>query len=209
MSSGLSLNIEGVFETRRFERLVPPSEAVFHRGARRLRNRGIEVIDNLLLRLTDRGGGILFLQPMTPNPLDRIVARTRAGVILEKYAFDADPWVRRARHIAGGRLDKAVMQASTEHAGFGSGPSAAIFRFVSYDDFDFAVLWERLRSREINGASIGIELPCVRLRRPPPRAAARRGEACGIADYQWRRVHDYAAAFGFDNRKSGKDRFGE
>ena len=64
---GQHLDAEGVAESGRFERLVPPARTFEQRRADGFGRAGIEVIDDGLHRIAQRCVGILLLQAMANN----------------------------------------------------------------------------------------------------------------------------------------------
>ena len=75
---GQHLDLKGVAVACRLERLVPPARALDERRADRLRRAGIDVVDDRLHRLADRGLRVLLLQPVPRDELLRHRARRAA-----------------------------------------------------------------------------------------------------------------------------------
>ncbi len=153
-------NLESVLESGGFEGFIPPEKPVLHGGACRLRDSGIQIVDNALFRFAKSRARVFLLQTMAPDPFHYVARCRRQGVIHEANSLNTDTQIGFAWFIPGRRFDKTVMQTSGEHSGIGRGANTACECLVGCGNLHLAVFWKALGMRKINRATRWIEAPC-------------------------------------------------
>src|SRR6185503_2640494 len=94
-------DLERAAKARLLERVVPPQRGLAHRGALGLGHAAVEVIDDRLHRIRERGARILLLEPPAADEgaLERL--GEGCGVIEERGGEEADAGIERAPGVAG------------------------------------------------------------------------------------------------------------
>ncbi len=159
---GQELNPVGVLVAGRLEGLVPPARALEQRGAHGLGRTAIEVVDNRLDGLADRGGRVFLLEPMAPPEIHDQRVTNRCRVVGEAAVVVTQPDHTGTR-IVGQRLVVVVREANKRvmdmhgqrrgvgHDGWQIRPRRATDQ--RDDRFHFGIVRERLRAwQEYRGA---------------------------------------------------------